>query len=46
MVYENEAEMNKVIGSIENNSFILEQNELLDQLKLNITILKKQLKAK
>jgi len=46
MVYENEAEMNKVIGSIENNSFILEQNELLVQLKLNISNLKKQLKTK
>lgn len=46
MVYENEEEMNKVIGSIDNNSFILEQQEMLSTLQLTIADLKKQLKAK
>ena len=46
MVYENEEEMNKVIGSIDNNSFILEQQEMLATLQLTIADLKKQLKAK
>lgn len=46
MVYENEEEMNKVIGNIDNNSFINEQKELLASLELTIADLKKQLKAK
>jgi hypothetical protein len=46
MVYENEAEMNKVIGNIDNNSFILEQQEMLKALTGTITDLKKQLKTK
>jgi hypothetical protein len=46
MVYENEAEMNKVIGNIDNNSFILEQQEMLKALSETIADLKKQLKTK
>jgi hypothetical protein len=46
MVYENEAEMNKVIGHIDNNSFILEQQEMLKVLTGTIADLKKQLKTK
>jgi hypothetical protein len=46
MVYENEEEMNKVIGNIDNNSFIIEQQAMLDALKLSIAELKKQLKSK
>jgi hypothetical protein len=46
MVYENEAEMNKVIGNIDNNSFILEQQEMLKALTETIADLKKQLKTK
>jgi hypothetical protein len=46
MVYENEEEMNKVIGSIDNNSFILEQQAMLNNLSATISELKKQLKAK
>jgi hypothetical protein len=46
MVYENEAEMNKVIGSIDNNSFILEQNQLLEGLTEQVNNYKKQLKLK
>jgi hypothetical protein len=46
MVYENEEEMNKVIGSIDNNSFILEQQAMLNNLSTTISELKKQLKAK
>jgi hypothetical protein len=46
MVYENEAEMNKVIGNIDNNSFILEQQEMLKALTGTIADLKKQLKTK
>ena len=45
MVYENEAEMNKVIGDIDNNGFILEQNELLVQVTKQVASLKKQLKS-
>ena len=46
MVYENEEEMNKVIGNIDNNSFIIEQQAMLDSLKVTIAELKKQLKSK
>jgi hypothetical protein len=46
MVYENEEEMNKVIGNIDNNSFINDQQAMLADLKLTIADLKKQLKAK
>jgi hypothetical protein len=33
MTYENEAEMNKVLGSMDNNTFILDQNVKTGQLK-------------
>ena len=46
MVYENEEEMNKVIGKIDNNSFILEQQAILQDVTTTITDLKKQLKTK
>jgi hypothetical protein len=38
--------MNKVIGNIDNNSFILEQQEMLQTLTGTIADLKKQLKTK
>lgn len=43
MVFENEAEMNAVIGSLESNGFIKEQKALLDSLTNNIEALKKVL---
>jgi hypothetical protein len=46
MVYDNEAEMNAVIGSIKDNGFINDQNKMLETLTLQIKELKKQLKAK
>ena len=46
MVYESEAEMNAVIGSLEDNGFIKEQNHALIQLELKIATLKKELKIK
>lgn len=36
MVYQNEAEMNAVIGKLDENSFIQEQYQKLDELKTNI----------
>lgn len=44
MVYENEAEMNAVIGSIADNSFIKEQKNILIQLETKLVGLKKELK--
>ena len=42
MVYESEAEMNKVIGSLSENSFLLQENEEFQEMKTRInTILKK-----
>jgi hypothetical protein len=35
MMYDNETEMNNVIGNLDDNSFILEQNELLATYKKN-----------
>jgi len=46
MVQENEEEMSKVIGKIDNNSFILEQQAILQDITTTITDLKKQLKTK
>ncbi len=43
MVYENEAEMNTVIGNLADNSFIKEQKNLLKQLETKIAGLKKEL---
>ena len=36
MVYENNKEMEKVLGKLEDNSFIKQQNEVLRQLKKNV----------
>jgi hypothetical protein len=44
MVYENEAEMNAVVGSLKDNGFILEQNKALSNLEKQLMILKKELK--
>jgi len=46
MVYENEAEMNAVVGALNDNGFINDQNKILDKLITEITELKKQLKIK
>jgi hypothetical protein len=35
MMYDNDTEMNNVIGNLEENSFIKEQNELLAEYKKN-----------
>jgi carbonic anhydrase/acetyltransferase-like protein (isoleucine patch superfamily) len=43
MVYENEAEMNTVIGNLADNSFIKEQKNVLKQLETKIAGLKKEL---
>lgn len=40
MVYENDGEMNKVIGKLENNSFIQDQFKELDEFKNNIATIK------
>jgi hypothetical protein len=46
MVYENEAEMNAVVGSLKDNSFINDQNAALEKLGAQLTEIKKQLKLK
>jgi carbonic anhydrase/acetyltransferase-like protein (isoleucine patch superfamily) len=46
MVYESEEEMNVIVGSLKDNSFIKEQNNALSQLEIEIAALKKELKAK
>jgi 23S rRNA maturation mini-RNase III len=46
MVYENEAEMNAVVGALEDNGFINDQTKALDKLKTKLTEIKKQLKVK
>jgi hypothetical protein len=46
MVYENEAEMNKVIGSLDKNSFIIEQNNMLEELILTMEGFNASLKTK
>ena len=46
MVYENESEMNAVIGSLKDNSFIKDQQEELSKLEIKILDLKKELKTK
>jgi hypothetical protein len=42
MIYEDESEMNKVLGKLEDNSFILEQKKKLSQTKKQILQLKKK----
>jgi len=44
MVYETNEEMNKVIGALEDNSFIQNQIEALDQMKKELKLLAKKLK--
>lgn len=44
MVYESNEEMNKVLGKLEDNSFIQSQYEELDNLKKQLSDLSKQLK--
>jgi hypothetical protein len=44
MVYENEAEMNAVVGSLKDNGFILEQNKALRNLEKQLMAVKKELK--
>ena len=43
MVFENEAEMNAVIGSLESNSFIKDQKALLEAITNNVELIKKAL---
>jgi len=46
MVYESFAEMNEVVGKLENNSFIKDQNSQLAAFKKEIQALKKKFKIK
>ncbi len=46
MVYENDAEMNAVVGALKDNGFIKDQNKALKQLTVAVSELKKQLKLK
>jgi len=46
MVYENFAEMNKVIGKLEDNSFLNQQIEELNSFKKDILTIKKEFKIK
>ncbi|MBC7651289.1 MAG: DUF4954 family protein [Deinococcales bacterium] len=43
MVYDTNEEMNKVIGKLEDNSFIIEQNQDLKQFKHNVFAIKNKL---
>ena len=46
MVYESEAEMNAVVGALNDNGFINDQNKALEKLNADLTVLKKELKIK
>ncbi len=46
MVYESEAEMNAVVGSLEDNGFINDQNQHIELLAIKLAEVKKQLKIK
>ncbi len=46
MVYESEAEMNAVVGALNDNGFINDQNNALEKLTTDLTALKKELKIK
>ena len=46
MVYDNEEEMNAVIGKLEDNSFIKQQNEVLRRFKKQVNALKKKVTVK
>jgi hypothetical protein len=42
MVFENEEEMNEVLGSLNNNSFIMQQQKELESFKTRVKNLKKK----
>jgi hypothetical protein len=44
MVYDTNEEMNKVVGALEDNSFIQNQIAALDQMKKEVKLLVKKLK--
>jgi len=44
MIYETDEEMNKVVGSLEDNGFIRDQTKELQEFKKQVTALKKQFK--
>lgn len=44
MIYENNEEMNKVLGNLENNSFIQDQFERLEEFKILVLEIKNKLK--
>lgn len=46
MVYESFTEMNEVVGKLENNGFIQQQNTELEKFKENIQLIKKRFKLK
>jgi hypothetical protein len=46
MIYENEEEMNAVIGKLEDNSFINDQKKELEKFKNSVTQLKRQIAGK
>jgi hypothetical protein len=46
MVYDNVEEMNNVMGALDKNSFIIEQQQALAQFKLRVTGIKKKLKLR
>ena len=46
MVYENQAEMNAIVGDLNDNSFIAEQEAELKKLKAFIVEIKQALKTK
>ena len=46
MVYENDMEMDKVVGRLEDNSFICNQRDELNIFKNKIALLKKKLELK
>jgi len=46
MVYESEEEMNKVVGSLSDNSFINLENEKFQQMKKKVNALLKKTPAK
>jgi hypothetical protein len=46
MVYDSSDEMNKVLGSLQTNSFILQENEALLQFKKQVQALQRKMKTK
>jgi hypothetical protein len=43
MVYDNLEEMNKVVGKLEDNSFINDQQQALDVFKEKVAVIRQQL---